>query len=663
MSKGFSFVPALAFLLVGSGAAAAWSGFNLVSDYQSDAFYTRASAQLNTAASQAILLADKAASDSQFTEELAALETEVSKLQSSIRGGDPQTDIKPPPQEVLDQLNQFNEAWDLIASPLGRLVESKSNTEAFSRSRRNTLDLVSPVPDKMDLAIARATEIDASKDVLKSLKDAAENAKTAVLILQRENISLAQLKTAEAALTQYVSILGTVGSTMPRDKGLMDILVATYRDTQSATKEIIKAIDTVSGTSTNLPLAKEIWSARDRIQRSSTALAEVIARQPATRIYTPKLVFILGSLALSLSIVSFFVVLYASKNREQSAEKGVNQIMTSQQERSKALALLAKQAAAFGDGHLDVRLSEDHPSTKEIATVLNPVLDKIQNILMEVEQTIIGLSAAAEQTMVSTKSVDRNKHEMVEAISHVSMLISKMVTFINQADQLASNTASVTLTVSTNVQNGAQAVNAVHEGISTLATLNMSVQHRSKSLIESFQEIDQLGASIENIGEKCALVAYNAHLVANHVTDQEVLKRVSSSAQEMEKLAKQCKLGAADIKRMLRQMHDGARDTQQAVEKSNSEIDKLFNLSKGALSALEQISTMSNSLHESVDNVTGQTKELTSHTAEVQATMQSIEKYASENSQASQMTADAISNLNAQSQSITKVLATQVRRA
>ncbi len=79
MSKGFSFVPALAFLLVGSGAAAAWSGFNLVSDYQSDAFYTRASAQLNTAASQAILLADKAASDSQFTEELAALETEVSK--------------------------------------------------------------------------------------------------------------------------------------------------------------------------------------------------------------------------------------------------------------------------------------------------------------------------------------------------------------------------------------------------------------------------------------------------------------------------------------------------------------------------------------------------------------------------------------------------------
>lgn len=75
-------------------------------------------------------------------------------------------------------------------------------------------------------------------------------------------------------------------------------------------------------------------------------------------------------------------------------------------------------------------------------------------------------------------------------------------------------------------------------------------------------------------------------------------------------------------------------------------------MSANALKAMNAIRDQTNQLVEGIISVAGQTADLNSRSDEVADTMEKIHHYASDHSSASEQTATAISNLNAQAQRV-----------
>jgi methyl-accepting chemotaxis protein len=180
--------------------------------------------------------------------------------------------------------------------------------------------------------------------------------------------------------------------------------------------------------------------------------------------------------------------------------------------------------------------------------------------------------------------------------------------------------------------------------------------HHAKAMTENIQSLEQLVDVVRRVANQAATVAYNAHLVADAITDDDLSKRIRISAEAMNKLTNSAKEAAEQIATNLQAINVAAKDTQYVLEESQTDIKALSGMSSNALKAMNAISEQTSQLVEGIISVAGKTADLNQRSDEVADTMEQIHHYASDHSSASEQTATAISNLNAQAQRVGSTL-------
>ncbi|HBO7964452.1 TPA: methyl-accepting chemotaxis protein [Pseudomonas aeruginosa] len=654
MSNNFSFVPLTAVLLIATGSAAAWTGYSFLKDSRADSFYVAETYELKSAAMQTIYLADKAAADGAYASQLVDAESQVERALMHLRNGDPIKGIPGAPESVLRSLESLSASWDGIAPSIAKLISGQSGTEAFSRAAKEAKTAVVKVIESGRSAEALLSKLNATSQQKSQLAQALTELEADVAgVTATTVVDATGLQGAEAGVSKYLGALTAFGNSLPRDKAMMDELIKSYRSAQSAQSLISQASGLSSNSAQNLPHAKEIWQARDKIASSTDTLIASVKALPDARAINPTLVAVLGALTIGLAILSVLLVARVSASRAQAVETRGSTIEGSQRERSKELSLLLTEIERVGRGELDLTLTDDRDSTKEIAKLLNQVFARFHEIFTETSQTVMGLAAATEQTITTARNVDRNRDEQFRAIEHISSLIADMNTFINLIQQLMGDTQRVANSVANKVHAGSESVNGVHEGILVQTQHLNSIQHRNKHLIERFQMLERISEFVKEVATKSELVAYNAYLVSDQVEGNTELSRaMAKSGEAVQDLSTQSKAVVSEIGQLLKDMNEAARDTQTAVDISLSEMQGLLTRSNAALASLKDIQSITESLTTSVDDVNQRTNSLISQSSEVSETMSSIRHYASENSAASEQTASAMNNLNRQAQNL-----------
>lgn len=654
MSNNFSFVPLTAVLLIASGSAACITGYSFLNDNKADAFYTAQTYDLKAATLQSIYLADKAASDGAFAGQLADAEGQVERALMQLRNGDPVKGIPRAPEAVLRSLESLSASWDGIAPALAELIRGQADTEAFSRTAKEAKSSILKVIESGRAAESLLAGLNATatqRDQLSSALSALEADVAGVTA--PTVIDLVSLQGAETGVSKYLGALTAFGNSLPRDKAMMDELIKSYRAAQAAQGKINEATSLSTNTTQNLSHAKEIWQARDKIASATDALIATVKALPDARAINPTMVAVLGALTITLAILSVLLISRASASRAQAVESRGSTIEGSQRERSKELSVLLTEIERVGRGELDLTLSDDRDSTKEIAKLLNQVFARFHEIFTETSQTVMGLAAATEQTITTARNVDRNRDEQFRAIEHISSLIADMSNFIGMIQQLMGDTQRVANTVAGKVHAGSDSVNGVHEGILVQTQHLNSIQHRNKHLIESFQMLERISQFVKDVATKSELVAYNAYLVSDQIEGNSELSRaMAKSGEAVHDLSTQSKQVVLEIGQLLKDMNEAARDTQTAVDISLNEMQGLLTRSNNALASLKDIQSITESLTTSVDDVNQRTNSLITKSSEVSETMSSIRHYASENSAASEQTASAMNNLNRQAQNL-----------
>ncbi|WP_236054236.1 methyl-accepting chemotaxis protein [Pseudomonas arcuscaelestis] len=654
MSNNFSFVPLTAVLLIASGSAACITGYSFLNDNKADAFYTAQTYDLKAATLQSIYLADKAASDGAFAGQLADAEGQVERALMQLRNGDPVKGIPRAPEAVLRSLESLSASWDGIAPALAELIRGQAATEAFSRTAKEAKSSILKVIESGRAAESLLTGLNATATQREQLSSALSALDADVAgVTAPTVIDLVSLQGAETGVSKYLGALTAFGNSLPRDKAMMDELIKSYRAAQAAQGKINEATSLSTNTTQNLSHAKEIWQARDKIASATDALIATVKALPDARAINPTMVAVLGALTIALAILSVLLISRASASRAQAVESRGSTIEGSQRERSKELSVLLTEIERVGRGELDLTLSDDRDSTKEIAKLLNQVFARFHEIFTETSQTVMGLAAATEQTITTARNVDRNRDEQFRAIEHISSLIADMSNFIGMIQQLMGDTQRVANTVAGKVHAGSDSVNGVHEGILVQTQHLNSIQHRNKHLIESFQMLERISQFVKDVATKSELVAYNAYLVSDQIEGNSELSRaMAKSGEAVHDLSTQSKQVVLEIGQLLKDMNEAARDTQTAVDISLNEMQGLLTRSNNALASLKDIQSITESLTTSVDDVNQRTNSLITKSSEVSETMSSIRHYASENSAASEQTASAMNNLNRQAQNL-----------
>lgn len=645
--------------MVLTGGLAGFCAYQYSSGVNADRFYSAQANTLQGSSLNAITLSLKAATDASYVGQLQQVAGQVDATVATLRRGNSSAGIDPLPGVGSRSLEHFDAAWGKVLVAIQQIGNARGSNTAFERQASEASQLASNLVTESSDAIER---IQASASVDARLKQALVKAQSSLsdgieLLASSSSPNSDSLNLALDASKSYVTTLATVGSSMPRDSSLIDPLLKSYRTAQALSKAAIKAVESASGTVDNAPYARAIWAERENLEAAINGLQHAVSSLPQSRLVSPLLM--IGSIGLMLIVVVSGVVaiLRDARAHTQDAESLANSVQSSQKERSQDLRLLTEQIQAAGHGDLTVEFTENRDSTHEIATALNMVFPEFREIVGNVQQTIVSLSAASEETLAMAKSTERSRSEQDQAIQHIAKLVTELNNFTKQLDGVFSRTRESSLAVGTQIKTGSNAVQEVHEGVVTLSQSNLNVMHQAKAMTENIQKLEEMVDVVRRVANQSATVAFNAYLAADSIADPEVSKRIKLSADAMQQLTNSTKEAADLIGTNLNSINTAAKDTQYVLEESQSQIKTLTHMSSNAIKAMHAISEQVELVVDGITSVAGQTKDLNTRSDEVANTMDSIHHYSSDHSSASEQTATAIGNLNSEAQRVGMTLA------
>lgn len=653
-------IPSCIVAMVLAGGLAGFCAYQYSTGVNADRFYSSQANGLQNAALNAITLSMRAASDATYVGQLQQVASQVDASVTTLRRGSKTAGIAPLPAASAGNLDHFDGAWEKVRAAIEQISASRGSNTSFERQAADASQLASTLQTESKDAVGR---IQASNVVDARIKQALLKAQVGLsdgiqLLASTTAPNSDSLNLALEASKGYVNTLSAVGSSMPRDESLIGPLLKSYKTAQALNRSAIKAIEASSGTVDNAPYVKAIWTERENIEAAINGLQHSITSLPQSRLVTP--IIMLGSVGLLLVVVLAGVVLILRESGAltRRAQQMTSSVQTSQKERSQELHQLIEEVQIAGNGNLKVRFTEGKESTHEIARALNEVFPRFREIVNDVQQTIANLSAATEETLTMAKNTERSRTEQVQAITHIAHLIDELNVFTKQMDGVFSRTRESALTVGTHINAGSNAVHEVHDAVVKLAQSNLNIMHHTKAMTETIQGLEHLVDVVRRVANQSSTVGYNAHLVADAITDGELSARIRISAVAMTRLSDSAGGAADQIYTNLQAINTAAKDTQYVLEESQSDIKILTNTSSNAQKNMKSISEQVDRLVDGITGMAGQTKDLNQRSDEVAETMDRISHYASDHSSASEQTAAAINNLNIEAQRVGNTLAT-----
>lgn len=658
MSNNSSLVSLTTLLLLVSGVGAGYTGYQYYKNSMQEGFLLKAGYDAQTNAMQAIYLADRAATNSIYTSEMDGLESAVEKAFAAIRNGDPVRGIEPAPASVLANLDAIQKVWDELSPSVSQIISRRSTTDQYTR---NLADTQRTAREALVSAKDARTKLDALAppgQLRAQLAEALASLEEGQLALSSDSsVTSDTLRASSSAFAKYVATLGRLGQSFPQDQTFMSPLIKSYHEAESVVRLIQKTVDSSAGVSENIPHAKSIWAARDRVASSSASLIGSIQALPDSRPVGLTIFAALGGLTLLLSIASVLLMRSITSSRTELVEsQGRSQDVTIAT-KSKHLKVLLDEIEQVGQGRLNTHITEDNESTKEIAKVLNQTFRGVAQIFDEVRGTIIGLSAATEQTLVTEQNVAQNRAEQDKAIETIDRLFTDLTQFINGIEDMTFQTQQISDDMGRKVSSGEIAVTQVHDNILELQQQTLSIQHRSKHMIESFQVLENIASVVALVAARAQNLSFNANLLADELQDKGQSNRIAAASKAMARLAEETKDAVVQINVQLKTMNDAARETQSAVDRAGRETEKLRDRSNAAQDALKAILELTNSLTKGCLSAIEETKLLKSKSSDVGEIVDSVNQYSADNSAASEQTAIAIKGVNRQAQDLQTTIA------
>ncbi len=265
----------------------------------------------------------------------------------------------------------------------------------------------------------------------------------------------------------------------------------------------------------------------------------------------------------------------------------------------------------------------------QIATSLNNMLEKFQNILKEVDTSTTQVAAATEEMsrtlQDSTAGIEQQKNQtdqLATAASEMSATVSNVAQNATEASTAASRADK-------EAQQGAREVVSTVNSINTLAS---EVETAAEVINKLNQDSDNIGSVLDvimGIAEQTNLLALNAAIEAARAGEQG--RGFAVVADEVRTLASRTQNSAQEIETMIKGLQSSTGDAVQAMDAGTKQAQSCVEQAQRAGTALQTITEMVATISAMNEQIASAAEQQTAVTEEMTRNAVSIDEIADSN--------------------------------
>jgi methyl-accepting chemotaxis protein len=243
---------------------------------------------------------------------------------------------------------------------------------------------------------------------------------------------------------------------------------------------------------------------------------------------------------------------------------------------------------SMGEGDLTRRLDESgKDEIAGLSTAFNRFCEKIEQIIIKVNQTSTQLATAAEELSSTTRQNHENIAQQQNETQQVATAVTEMAATVKEIAENAEGAANSARTADEQALQGKEVVVDVTEAINHLAGEMNSASDVINQLAKESDSIGTVSDVIHGIAEQTSLLALNAAIEAARAGEQG--RGFAVVADEVRSLASRTQQATAEIREMIERLQSGTQNAVDVVHRSGDTTLSTVEKAKAAAQSLDQI--------------------------------------------------------------------------
>ena len=309
-----------------------------------------------------------------------------------------------------------------------------------------------------------------------------------------------------------------------------------------------------------------------------------------------------------------------------------------------AIMKLLDEISGVAERDLTVEAEVTADMTGAIADSFNMMIEQLREIISDVQDTTLQVSASANEVQATTEHLAIGSEEQAAQIVETSVAIDEMAASIQQVSEHAALSATVGEQAINNAQQGARAVQETIGGMNRIREQVQETAKRIKRLGESSQEIGEIVQLISDIADRTSILALNASIQA--AMAGEAGRGFAVVAEEVERLAERSTEATKQIDALIRTIQNETYEAVAAMETMTNDVVAGSELAHNAGQALEEIEAVSTQLGELIQSISLASRQQARGSETIARSMNEIAEVTQQTAAGAKQAAISINNLS-----------------
>ena len=294
-------------------------------------------------------------------------------------------------------------------------------------------------------------------------------------------------------------------------------------------------------------------------------------------------------------IVQFIIKGITKENMEIVMLEGIITLLT---------VLAATMGTKIIKDFLNSSIEEVKAEASKNDVVAKKIIDVVQNVNSEMQNANNSFSLIHESVASLSASMKEISDAIInntKAIANQSGETQNIKGIIDEADTYASKCVEISKKTLSMVKQGAGSMNSLINTVDASIETNEQMKTSAISLRDRTNDVKSIIDLIISISDQTNLLALNASIEAARAG--EAGRGFAVVADEIRNLAEQTKTATEDISAILDELVNNSTDVLSKVENSVESSQTQNSLAKDASLQFNQISTITNNLHRSMEDI------------------------------------------------------------
>lgn len=353
---------------------------------------------------------------------------------------------------------------------------------------------------------------------------------------------------------------------------------------------------------------------------------------------------IVPAILLILSFMTFLFCAYKVLGLRNEIDQTRMQNLQEEYDRNQgAILRLLDEIADLADGDLRSYATVSEDFTGAIADSINFAIDQLRDLVSRINETSQEVARYSQDTQMITNQLAEATEHQAQEIAGASTAMNEMAYSIDEVSTNARESSEVAQRSVQIAANGADVVNRSMQGMDTIREQIQETSKRIKRLGESSQEIGNIVSLINDIADQTNILALNAAIQASMAG--EAGRGFAVVADEVQRLAERSASATKQIENLVKTIQADTNEAVISMEHTTSEVVRGANLAKNAGVALDEIQTVSQSLAQLMDSISGAAQLQSASAGHIANTMNVVQDITSQTTSATFDTARSVSEL------------------